>query len=286
MILVSIQSTQDYSRPPCFSVRHILFLHQSLIQSQPLWSSCPHPPGSNSSPSLPHLPLGSPDWLKISELPQGPQRPGENADGRMSTSPCLIEKLFPSLLSLRPSFIPIPPGKFGQLPDTLFPTHRSPPPTQLLPQTLTPPHLSLWFQISRPKYQSKMPSSRAPLSFLLPSKVTATLLNQTHSYTFVHTPDATFWMSLFFFLFFFFWSHGFRQWLSSKELGCNAGDTGDEGSISGLGRSPEGGYGKIPWRRIWQPTPVFLPGKSPVDRGVWRATVHEGSQKSQTWLSN
>ena len=21
--------------------------------------------------------------------------------------------------------------------------------------------------------------------------------------------------------------------------------------------------GKIPWRRVWQPTPVFLPGKSP-----------------------
>ena len=25
--------------------------------------------------------------------------------------------------------------------------------------------------------------------------------------------------------------------------------------------------------RKWQPTPVFLPGKS-MDRGVWRATVH------------
>ena len=25
--------------------------------------------------------------------------------------------------------------------------------------------------------------------------------------------------------------------------------------------------GKIPWRRAWQPTPVFLPGK-PTDRGV------------------
>ena len=30
---------------------------------------------------------------------------------------------------------------------------------------------------------------------------------------------------------------------------------------------------KIPWRRKWQPTPVFLPGKS-VDRGAWQATVH------------
>ena len=27
--------------------------------------------------------------------------------------------------------------------------------------------------------------------------------------------------------------------------------------------------GKIPWRREWQPTLVFLPGKSH-DRGVWQ----------------
>ena len=26
---------------------------------------------------------------------------------------------------------------------------------------------------------------------------------------------------------------------------------------------------KIPWRRKWQPTPVFMP-----DRGAWQATVH------------
>ena len=30
---------------------------------------------------------------------------------------------------------------------------------------------------------------------------------------------------------------------------------------------------KIPWRRAWQPTPVFLPGKSQ-DRGAWQATVN------------
>ena len=32
--------------------------------------------------------------------------------------------------------------------------------------------------------------------------------------------------------------------------------------------------GKIPWRRKWQPTPVFLPGKFHGQRRVWRATVH------------
>ena len=42
--------------------------------------------------------------------------------------------------------------------------------------------------------------------------------------------------------------------------------------------------GKIPWVRTWQPTPVFLPGKS-MDRGAWWATVHRVT-KSQTQLSD
>ena len=36
---------------------------------------------------------------------------------------------------------------------------------------------------------------------------------------------------------------GLPQWLSSKEFTCSAGDTGDTGSIPGLGRSPGGGHG-------------------------------------------
>ena len=40
--------------------------------------------------------------------------------------------------------------------------------------------------------------------------------------------------------------------------------------------------GKIPWRREWQFTPVFLP-EEPIDRWVWWATVHRVAQ-SQTWL--
>ena len=39
-----------------------------------------------------------------------------------------------------------------------------------------------------------------------------------------------------------------------NNLPASAGDTGDMGSILGLG--------KIPWRRKWQPAPIFLPGKS------------------------
>ena len=31
--------------------------------------------------------------------------------------------------------------------------------------------------------------------------------------------------------------------------------------------------GKIPWKRKWQPTPVFLPGKF-YNTGAWRATLH------------
>ena len=40
---------------------------------------------------------------------------------------------------------------------------------------------------------------------------------------------------------------------------------------------------KLPWRRKWQPTPVFLPGElsSSADRRAWWATVY-GVTKSQT----
>ena len=41
---------------------------------------------------------------------------------------------------------------------------------------------------------------------------------------------------------------------------------------------------KIPWRRKWHPTSVFLSGKIPWT-GTWRATVHRAS-KSWTRLSN
>ena len=40
-------------------------------------------------------------------------------------------------------------------------------------------------------------------------------------------------------------------------------------------------FGKIPWRRKWQPTPVFLLGKA-VDRETWRAIVHGVAKESDT----
>ena len=45
---------------------------------------------------------------------------------------------------------------------------------------------------------------------------------------------------------------GFPGISDSKESACNAGD---------LGLTP--GLGRFPWRRAWQPMPVFLPGESP-----------------------
>ena len=36
--------------------------------------------------------------------------------------------------------------------------------------------------------------------------------------------------------------------------------------------------GKIPWRRAWQPTPVFLPG-DPMDRGAWQGRAPGGHKE-------
>ena len=50
-------------------------------------------------------------------------------------------------------------------------------------------------------------------------------------------------------------SKGLCQWFSGKESACNAGD-----AAGALGLIP--GW-EVLWRRKWQPTPIFLPGKSP-----------------------
>ena len=51
---------------------------------------------------------------------------------------------------------------------------------------------------------------------------------------------------------------GLPWWLSSKESACQCR------------RWVWFQGGKIPWRRKWQPTPVFLPGKSHGKRGLVR----------------
>jgi len=45
-----------------------------------------------------------------------------------------------------------------------------------------------------------------------------------------------------------------------KNMPANAGDIKEAVSIPGLG--------KIPWRRAWQATPVFLPGESHRQRSL------------------
>ena len=67
-------------------------------------------------------------------------------------------------------------------------------------------------------------------------------------------------------------SPGFPRWLSGKDPPAYKGDAGDMGSIPRSGR--------FPWRRAWQPTPVFLL-ENLMDRGAWQATIH-GVAESQT----
>ena len=63
------------------------------------------------------------------------------------------------------------------------------------------------------------------------------------------------------------------KWLRGKESACQ---TGDEGSIPGLGRSSgEGNNNPLHYS--------FL--GNPMDRGAWQATVHEVTEESSIHLS-
>ena len=63
----------------------------------------------------------------------------------------------------------------------------------------------------------------------------------------------------------------FPLWLGCKESICDAGDTGDMGSIPGSGRSPGGGHGN----------PLQYPClENSMDRRAWWATVHGIAQSS------
>ena len=75
-----------------------------------------------------------------------------------------------------------------------------------------------------------------------------------------------------------FWDHvssgaGLPLWLSGRE------------SLQSRRHRRQGfdpWVGKIPWRRAWQLTPVFLPEK-PMDRGAWQAIQSMGSQRVSIW---
>ena len=55
-----------------------------------------------------------------------------------------------------------------------------------------------------------------------------------------------------------------------KESACNAGDTGDLGSVPGLGRSPGGGHGNLLQYSCLE---------NPQDRGAWRAASPRGCKE-------
>ena len=81
---------------------------------------------------------------------------------------------------------------------------------------------------------------------------------------------------------------------SVKYQVSRVGSTGVKESVCQCTRHKRHGFdpwvGKMPWRRNWQSSPVFLPGKS-MDRGAWQAIIH-GVAKSRmqlsthTWMSS
>ena len=58
---------------------------------------------------------------------------------------------------------------------------------------------------------------------------------------------------------------GFPWWLSSNKSACNAGATGDTGSVPGSERSPGGRHGN---------PHQYSCLENPRDRGAWQATIH------------
>ena len=69
---------------------------------------------------------------------------------------------------------------------------------------------------------------------------------------------------------------GFPRWLSGKESACQC-------SIRKRCRF-DTWVGKIPWRRKWCPTPVFLPGKSHGQRSL-AGYVHGVTRVSYDWAT-
>ena len=75
---------------------------------------------------------------------------------------------------------------------------------------------------------------------------------------------------------------GFPGGSVGKESACSAGDAGDPGLILGSGRF-------FPWRRKWQPTPVFLPGKSHGQKSLvgyspWGCRVRHDLATKSYWI--
>ena len=63
-----------------------------------------------------------------------------------------------------------------------------------------------------------------------------------------------------------------------KNPPANLGDLREAGSIP---REDPLKEGRLDWRKAWLPTPVFLPGESPTDRGAGWATVHSAAKNQR-----
>ena len=76
---------------------------------------------------------------------------------------------------------------------------------------------------------------------------------------------------------------GLSRWFSGKESACQCRRHRRLGFDSWVG--------KIPWRRKWQPTPVFLPGKSQRKRNLaghspWDCKESDMTKHTCTYISN
>ena len=68
----------------------------------------------------------------------------------------------------------------------------------------------------------------------------------------------------------------------TRKFGLPGGSDGKESALN-VGDGFDPWVRKIPWRREWQPTLVFLPGEFH-DRRAWWVTIH-GVTKSLTQLA-
>ena len=69
---------------------------------------------------------------------------------------------------------------------------------------------------------------------------------------------------------------GLPRWLSDKWFACQCRRQRRQGFDPWVG--------KIPWRRVWQPTPVFLPGEIPWTEVGYSPWSHRESDMME-WLS-
>ena len=79
------------------------------------------------------------------------------------------------------------------------------------------------------------------------------------------------WLSMNFFI-------GIPMWLSCKDTTCQCRRCGFDPWV-----------GKVPWRKKWQPTPVFLPGKSHGQRSLtgyspWACKESDVTERTHTSL--